>query len=131
EFHYAPWEIEYRQRGLEVMRTELAALPTVNGVPGVNPQEREDSPSILAQYPRTVSCEEVFAHYREAAPAAGWMFVRTEQNDRGDDYAGTFEGYHLSLGVGCEDPKDIPTGSARYELLLSIDFPHNVKGLPW
>jgi hypothetical protein len=130
EFNFAPWEIAYRQRGLEVMRTELAALPSVDGVTGPNPLENSDGPNILAQYPLRVSCEEVYAHYRQVALAAGWTFLRSEPDGVGDDYAGTFEGYYIHLEVGRDTSGDHPPGSGRYEVLVSIDFPHNIKGLP-
>ena len=138
DFHFAPWEIAYRQRGLEVMQTELAALPTVEGVTEVTPEEspleRANSPSIVARYLRTVAWEEVFAHYRQVAPAAGWTFLGSVSAGLGDEYAGIFEGYYVHLEVGCDEStssENRAAGSTRYELLMSVPFPHNIKGLPW
>jgi hypothetical protein len=134
DFHFAPWEIAYRQRGLKVMRTELAALPTVDGVTEVNPSERADLPRIITQYLRTVACEEVFAHYRQVAPAAGWTVLGSVSAGLGNVYTGMFDGYYIQLEVGCDEStssENRAAGSTRYELLMSVPFPHNIKGLPW
>src|SRR5262249_50230521 len=130
-YHQAPWEIAYRQQGLDAMRVELTALPSADGATSIYPLTNQETPSMLAQYPLRVACDDVYAHYRQVAPAAGWTFLGSERAGAGDDYTGTFAGYTMRLEVGCDTSGYHPVGSGRYEILVTIPFPHNIKGLPW
>jgi hypothetical protein len=61
-------------------------------------------PSVLAEYSRHESCSTVFDYYRQAVPAFGWTYTKTENQSTytSEHYAGVFEGYHADLAVSCD-----------------------------
>jgi hypothetical protein len=113
EYHFAPWETSYRQGALSVMHDEIASLPTVDDVTGYAPIVSEDSPSIQMQYPRTRTCADVLAHYRQMVPLCGWDYVGPDPTLAGDDYRETLRGYYLTLIVNCQtDTKSTPSSGS-------------------
>jgi hypothetical protein len=99
-YHNAPWEIAYRQRGVEVLRAQVEALPPYNTDRLAQVLANQENLSVLGNYSRNEPCEPVFAYYRQIAPEHGWTYARTDQP--ADYYAGVFEGYRAELELDCD-----------------------------
>jgi hypothetical protein len=118
----------YRQRAVAVVRAQLDALPTVNGVEADSYlTDSKDKILVVGQYPRRTFCSDVIAHYRQVAPISGWTFDRREQSSNGpiDYYAGIFQGYHLSLVIDCD------TTQLGYRVHGTVPFPYDFALVGW
>jgi hypothetical protein len=122
----------YRDGALAVASAELGRLPPVGGA---TEQTRDVTnrwgklPVIIVDYPQTVACDEVQAHYAAAAADAGWALF--ERGVEGKYYTivrfrKIAQGYPLLLDINCTDK---PPNNDQYEVGLWVAQPGDLPRL--
>jgi hypothetical protein len=129
EFRTAPWEIAYRHQAVLLFRAELEALAPLatNRAIGYSVDET-DRTLVVGDYTREHECcADVMAHYRQAAPAIGWIYAGRNQvgNETTDSCLGVFHGYHAALDVDCVST------DLTYSLHAPLPFPYGFALIGW